>query len=688
MHAVTTVLGELHRWDTDRLARLLRLRPALLAAGDLEQLTKAISTTVYEAVQDLPSPQRQVLEAVTLLRPPVTVEQLVQLDPSQDVRAELQQLVSDLQDRFLLHPGAAELQTVGPVAHYLRNPLGFGRHVDAVHEQTSYYELCDLVQQLGQPRPVSRAAALVALREVFSEAPLVTAVLQQLPAGARELLERADRDGPVLGYPGVDPYQHVLPEDPDLVALVTAGLLAVVAVGRVEVPFEVGLAVRQPGATTWRLSGPPPGAPVQQDQVDAACAVALAQLLDGVRALADRLDAAPAILLASGALGVKELRSLAAAVGEPATCALLLALLDQLGLITKTRKDLRTTNAWPTWSTRSEAERWTDLVRAWLTLVDPPASRPDSPRRLKAPLAFSYEPRARRDRLRALNLLWSSPVDTSSDAVSWLGRWNWRWAPERLTAHDGVGRLPDEELRADILHEAELLALLADGAPTPLVGALHGDIVAAIHRLGAAGQTQVRAQADMTLVCTGTPSREMRTALTRLATVEQSGRATVWRLSEQSLSAAYDEGDSPEEVLAVLQQYAGTLPQAMAYLVKDARRRHGRVRVGAATAYVVVEDDALLTDALGGRGTAAKAVRELGLRRIAPGVAVCRGSVSATVEALRGLGVPAVADAAAGPTTAVAKPRRTAAPHRRALPPLPELDVTDRAAAQAQALRA
>jgi len=34
-----------------------------------------------------------------------------------------------------------------------------------------------------------------------------------------------------------------------------------------------------------------------------------------------------------------------------------------------------------------------------------------------------------------------------------------------------AGRLPDQELRADVLHEAELLALLADGAAPPLVRA-------------------------------------------------------------------------------------------------------------------------------------------------------------------------------------------------------------------------
>jgi len=382
------VLEELRRWDVERLARLLRLRPALMAATSLEQLARAVSSTAFEAVQDLPSPQRQVLEAVSLLAQPVTVEDLGLLDPGHDVQAELRLVVADLQDRFLLQPGDPVLRTVGPLAQFLQHPLGFGRHVDAAHEQISYYELCDLVQAFGRPRPKSRAEGLSALRAAFSDTAVLRELLEQLPDDARALLERVDRDGPLISFPGVDPYQRLLPEDDGLLALVTSGLLAVVGVGRVEIPFEVGLALRRPTITTWRLSGPLPGVPVDQDQVDAACGVALVELLDGVSALMRRLDAAPAALLASGALGIKELRALAAEVGEPSTCALLLALLDQLGLVTKTRKDLRATSAWAAWSQQGEAERWTDLVRAWLALVDLPASRPGSPRRLKAPLSM------------------------------------------------------------------------------------------------------------------------------------------------------------------------------------------------------------------------------------------------------------------------------------------------------------
>ena len=149
---------------------------------------------------------------------------------------------------------------------------------------------------------------------------------------------------------------------------------------------------------------------------------------------------------------------------------------------------------------------------------------------------------------------------------------------------------------------------------------------------------------------------------------------------------AYDAGDTPEQVDAVLERYAGTVPQAMSYLVKDAHRRHGRVRVGAATAYIVVDDDGVLQDALLRKGPAAKTIKALGLRRIAPAVAVSRGPVAATVEALRALGVPAVAETRGerGPS---GRPRRAAAPtYARPLPPVPPLDLSVEVAARVAAL--
>ena len=683
-----TVLDELRSWDSARLTRLLVARPHLLTTRTLEELARAVVSTVHEAVQDLPAPHRQVLEAISLLPAGATVRDLLALDPGHDVEAGLSEIVDDLRARFLLRPGSLDLHLVGPVRHELPHPLGLGRGVDGCHEYTPYTELCDLLAGLDQPRPRSRDAARAGLRELFGNLEDLAASLADLPPPALELLRRADRDGPVLAYPGVDPFQALLPDDPVLTICVLLGLLPVVGVNRVELPQEVGLALRWPAATRWQLDGPTPAAlPTVAAHVDAACAEAVHRLLDDVDAVVARIEAKPVPLLASGSVGVKELRALASGVCEASSCATLLALLDRLGVIDKTRKDLRTTSQWPAWSALPESGRWSDLVRAWLGLTDLPASRPGSERRLKAALSFAYDTRLQPERLRLLRLLAGAPA-LSYDAAGWLACWEHRWPARRLSVHDRPGAVPDAELRADLLHEAGLLGLLADGAATPLAKALpeQGDLAALLTRIAGAGETGVRAQADLTLVCTGRPAREMKVALDRIAAVEQSGRATVWRVSEQSLTTAYDAGDTPEQVDAVLERYAGTVPQAMSYLVKDAHRRHGRVRVGAATAYIVVDDDGVLQDALLRKGPAAKTAKALGLRRVAPGVAVSRGSVAATVEALRALGVPAVAETG-GESGPSGRPRRAPAPaYSRPLPPLPRLDQPDEIAARVAAL--
>lgn len=195
----------------------------------------------------------------------------------------------------------------------------------------------------------------------------------------------------------------------------------------------------------------------------------------------------------------------------------------------------------------------------------------------------------------------------------------------------------------------------------------------------------MHAQADLTLVCTGPAARDVRRALDRIATVEATGAATVWRISGQSLARAYDDGDSPEQVLEVVHRLADDVPQAMAYLVRDAHRRHGRVRVGTASSYVV-DDDAGLRDAVGRRVPAAHPIRALALPRIAPGVAASKGSAAATVEALRLLGLPAVVESVDG-RPARPRARRAAPPARRPLLELPVGPDVDAAAAVARLRR-
>jgi hypothetical protein len=671
--SVTTVLAHLQTFDADRLARLLLARPDLLKAGSLEDIARVAPAagSSHEAVGTLPAPERQVLEALSLLPRGATLQDLQRLDPAADPVA-LSHVLEELQTRLLVGGGPA-LQIIGMARQYVDTPLGLGRSIVACFEQTPYYDLCEVLARYDEPRPRSGLAAREALALVHGDPGALSASLEELPADVLALLRTAERDGPVLRLPGVDPAMGLLPPVPGLLDAVLLGLLAVVGVGRVELPREIGLALRWPSIVRFSLSPAVPATiDVRPEDVAAAAAGQVQGLLDAIDAVGAAVAARPIPLLGSGGVGLKELRALSVGVGDPAFVSLVLRLMEGLGLVSGPRKDLRVTKAWSAWTNQSDAERWTDLVRAWLVCHSQPAVRPGTERKLKAALAWDYDHRPLLVRRQLAQLL--GAADGGHHEGGWLELWRFRWPERRLSAYDGRGYLLDAELRADVLAEAEYLGLLAAGAASPLAVAVYrGDEVGEVlETISDSGEQRVRAQADMTLICTGRPARGMRVALDRIAQVEQAGAATVWRISEQSLSRAYDDGDEPAAVQAVLDLYAGEVPQAMAYLVKDAHRRHGRVRVGAATAYVVVDDDVQLQDALARRGAAAKAAKAISLRRVAPGVAVSKGTVAATLAALKELGLSALAETGAAARAPV---KTTSAGTSRLLAPLPVLDL-------------
>ncbi len=666
------LLDDLSGWPRERLARLLTLRPDLHAAKDLRDVDRLATSSgsLHAAVLDLPAAQRAVLEAVVLLTEDASESDLVELDPQADAAAVMSAL-DDLRDRVLVRDTG--LRPVGMVRQYLPTPLGLGRPLERVHEQTPLYELERLLSLYGERAPRSKAAARALLSTVLGDTSALAGSFDRMPPAQLAALRRYDREGPVLREPGLNVWEGRPPTDDAVRDLIAVGLLAVTATGTVELPLEIGLALRYPAVTRFPTPPLTSGRSVPAADLRAGSAAAVTEVLALVDALLARITAAPIPLLASGGVGVKELRGIGAQLpAQPGAVSTVLSLLRGVGAVATTTKDLRVTSSERLWSAGQDGARWSDLVRAWLAMTDPPASG----RRLTAALGFvAYDARARAGRERLLRLLDSTPA-LSCTTDQWLDQWHARWPEQRRTAADRAGASSERELRHDLLAEAELLGLLVDGAASPLLEPLLGgaDVDAALAAAAGAGETRVLAQADLTLICTGRPARDMKLALDRFASVESAAQATVWRLSESSLTRAYDEGDTPEQVLDVLERHATSLPQAMAYLVRDAYRRHGRARVGAATSYVVVDDDALLATALASKGAASKALAALGVRRVAACVAVSRGSVDATVTALRKAGVAAVAEtstrtgAGAGPSGTTR--RAAAAPAR--LAPLPQ----------------
>lgn len=124
-----------------------------------------------------------------------------------------------------------------------------------------------------------------------------------------------------------------------------------------------------------------------------------------------------------------------------------------------------------------------------------------------------------------------------------------------------------------------------------------------------------------------------------------------------------EAGRDAAGILAWLGEHAARgVPQPLAYLVEDLGRRFGQARVGTAGCYLRSDDASLVAEIL-----ADKRVSRLGLRRIAPTVAVSDRAPGAVLDQLRAAGYLPAGEEADG-TLAVARPaaRRATAPGPRA----------------------
>jgi hypothetical protein len=174
-------------------------------------------------------------------------------------------------------------------------------------------------------------------------------------------------------------------------------------------------------------------------------------------------------------------------------------------------------------------------------------------------------------------------------------------------------------------------------------------------------------QADLTAVAPGPLERPLAETLAVLADVESKGGATVYRFTPASVRRALDAGRSASELHEFLATHSRTpVPQPLSYLIDDVARRHGHLRIGAASAYVRCDDDALLGEIL-----ADKRSQGLRLRRLAPTVLAAQADPASLLEGLRSMGYAPAAETAEGDVLI------TRAHARRTPPRTPPVPVPD-----------
>jgi hypothetical protein len=657
-----TLVQWLRTRTDEQLVDLLRRRPdlGLPAPADLTTLASRIGvrTSVQRAVDSLDAWRLRVLEALVLSvdadEGPV-VERAVELLGGDARALPIRVAMNDLTELALTWgpPTAPQLtpfvvEALGPY------PAALGRPAINLLRNSSDLVLAPVLRSLGeapasQPRSGSTIAALLADPDHIAK------LLAATDPDERAVLERLDA-GPPVGL--VRDAQQGLEDDdaPAPKRLIARGLLVAIDAQSVELPREVGLALR--GAAALAAVEPEPPTIEALDrtpaEADRSGATAVLELLRLVESLADDWTQHPPAMLRTGGVGVREMRRTIRTLGidEPMG-AMVIELAAAAGLIAATNGITPTylpTPEFDTWVRREPAERWATLAVAWLGMTRQPSliGQRDERERLITVLGPDAErstvANLRRTVLGLVASIAPGATPRSRDAV--LARLAWE-SPRRATAQ--------RKLADAILTEADQVGLTAAGGLTGYGRAVLSDaLTAAINALTIALPEPVDhfvVQPDLTIVVPGPPTPAVGRELALVADLESVGGASVYRVTEASIRRALDAGASATRLTAMLGERSRTpLPQALTYLIDDAARRHGILRTAAAAAYLRCDDEALLARVLSER-----AVRELDLRLIAPTVAISSAPVTKILDILRNAGFAPAAEAPDGMVVSIAE---------------------------------
>ncbi|MGI8881900.1 MAG: helicase-associated domain-containing protein [Jatrophihabitans sp.] len=650
----------------DELVTLLRHRPdlALPAPADLAVLATrlAVRSSVARATDALDAFTLRVLEAVALQPTPGSATVVADLvgGTGDEVRAA----VDRLGDWGLVWRDEDRLHLIGTAREALGPHLaGLGQAAVDLWTTVPMLAARDTLTQLGL-EAVRQPEAGLLIGETLADPDRVTELLRGLAQDERALLARIDAASPVVL---LRPGQTIADEDSPAARLTRLGLLVPLDPSTVELPREVGIALRSAPPLAGVAATPPPIELAEPD-VSMVDGTGVTQVLEITRQVAalirDWTDEPPAILRAGG-LGVRELRRTAKALDltEDQT-ALLAEVGTAAGLIAMTSGVqpvwLPTTDV-DSWLAMPAEAQWRRLAEAWRDMRRQPSlagARSERGRLISVLSIDAERASAVATRRTVLELLSSLPAGArprrAEEVVARLG---WQ-APRRAE-----GLRPAVEAT---LTEAEVLGITGGGALTTYGRhVMHGEGQQAQLALADALPAPVDEfllQPDLTIVVPGPPSPPLAQALAATAELESSGGAQVWRITADSIRRAMDAGWSAADIDRLLTSRSRTpVPQALTYLIEDGARRHGVLRAGVVEGYLRCDDEALLDRVLNDRDVAS-----LGLRRLSATVAVAAAPLDRVLSALRAGGYAPAAEDATGAAVVVAPdPPRSRVPNRR-----------------------
>ncbi|HEY2878917.1 helicase C-terminal domain-containing protein [Nocardioides sp.] len=631
-----SLADQFRSWPDDRLVGLLRERSDLStpAPADSSQLASRAATrsSLNRALDLLTRLELSVLDALVALSSTGHTSEAELVDILDADRAAVEGACHRLLDLALAWESAAGLRPLTGVPDALGS-------------------LSDLHPMTG--RTPDRAAELIG-----QVSPAARAMLEHVETGSGEADAGSAR-------------HQIVPADADTPAeeLLSRGLLVPGRPGLVQIPGEVQIALRGGHTTRERVDVPPGVATSERaaDLVDHTAAGAAFDVVRRVELLVDHWGTAPPVALRTGAVAARDLKATADVVQlDEAATAFLVELAAAAGLVatwpdTDGNPAWTPTDAFDSWCEEPAVQRWRRLATAWLETERLPylvGTRDDAGKArnsLDPELTSRIAPETRAMTLAVLAELPAGEVlATGTGPASVVARVSWQ-RPRRPPS-----RAPQV---VAALEEAAQVGLVALGGLASYAAAiLIGDDPAPLLTPLLPGEVdEVLIQADLTAVAPGPLTRERARDLHLLADVESRGQATVYRFTASSVRRAFDAGWAAHEVHAFLDAVSRTpVPQPLSYLVDDAARTFGTVRVGHAEAFLRADDETALAEVLHHPRAAS-----LGLRRIAPTVLVSTMPLDVLLPRLRELGVSPLVESIDG-TVHVARPDRLRArPHRR-----------------------
>lgn len=627
----------LRAWSDPELVELVRRRPDLVVPvpADVAVLAQRAAERLHvaRALDGLDRFTLQVLDAVLLLDAPVSpaaITDVLGADPTGAL---------DRLRGLALVWGEPAVTAASGVAGVVERPAGLGRPAAVLLRRTDRSLVAAMLaaHRLGGTGDIDEAAGRLARA-------LPAAALASAPE-ERAVLDAVDAGGGVGQVSRA--YAVANPSDRSPVRrLLARGLLVPLDMDTVELPREVGLALRGPAWLPPAEPEPPrleaSGGRIRDP--DATGALAAADAVRLVELLLEAWARTPPGELKTTGLGQRDLRAAARTLGTAeATAALFIETARAAGLVGRTTAldgGFAPTAAYDAWLRLDVAHRWQQLAAGWLTAPVAPGvvgRRDDRDRVVAALSAQAYVPSIRDIRRTVLTVLADAPAGVAPTRDSLRARLAWL-APRR-------GGHSREVLAEQALDEAALLGVAAAGAMTAAGRALLHDAAgtAPAAALTAALPAQVEhllLQGDLTAIAPGPLPPELARDMAVLADIESPGSATVYRFSEGTLRRALDTGWTAAEIHALLDRVGRPgVPQGLAYLVDDVARRHGLLRAGSATSYLRCDDEALIAAVLSDRRC-----EGLQLRRIAPTILVSSTPVAKVLAGLRSAGYAPVGE--------------------------------------------